>query len=248
MSDFTGKVVLITGASRGLGRAMALSFSQRGAHVGIGFAAREREAKETLAGIREGEGSGELCPFDVRDREATDQAIRALADRRGRLDVLVNNAGVAVDGFAAALSVEEWRRVLDVNLTGTFHGCRSAAAVMMARKSGVIINVASVAALHPNPGQANYAASKGGVLALTRTLAVELAPKGIRVNAVVPGLFRAGMGARLNHRVVESAIADIPLRRLGTPEELSRVVVFLASDAASYLIGQAIVVDGGLTL
>jgi 3-oxoacyl-[acyl-carrier protein] reductase len=251
MSGFQGKTVLVTGASRGLGRAIALAFARRGAYVFIGYRMREDKALETLAALkeagRETGGDGGLACLDVRNAESADAAIAGIAGERGGLDVLVNNAGVARDGLFAMMPQQDWAETLATNLTGAFNCCSAAVKTMIARRSGAIINVASVAGLHASPGQANYAASKGGLLAMTRTLAAEMAPYGVRVNAVVPGLLTSGMAARLDHRVMEAKKKQIPLGRLGEAGEVAEAVVFLASEAASYIVGQAIVVDGGMT-
>ncbi len=244
---FTGRTVLVTGASRGLGRAIAEAFGREGAFVYVGFRARQAEAEETLRRLREAGGDGAALAIDVRDRAAVEGAVERVVAERGAPSVVVNNAGVARDELFATMSGESWDEVLSVNLGGTFNVCRAVARPMMGRKSGAIVNVASVAGLHASPGQANYAASKGGVIALTRTLAVELAPRGIRVNAVVPGLCAAGMAARLDRRVAEQKRAAIPLGRFGAGDEIARVVLFLASDDAAYVVGQAIVADGGLS-
>jgi 3-oxoacyl-[acyl-carrier protein] reductase len=226
---------------------MALAFARGGAYVALGYHSHESAARQTLSALEAEGGRGSLHRFDVRDRRATDQALDGIAAEHGGLDVVVNNAGVAGDDFALAMSQEKWDRVLDINLTGTWNCARAAASLMVAARRGVIINLASVAGLKGSPGQVNYAASKGGVLAITRTLAVELAPYGVRVNAVVPGLIAAGMGERLAPRIVGERQQQIPLGRLGTAEEVANVVVFLASDLASYIVGQTIVVDGGMT-
>jgi 3-oxoacyl-[acyl-carrier protein] reductase len=177
-----------------------------------------------------------------------DAAVDGIVAARGAPAVVVNNAGVARDEPFAMMSASSWDEVLATNLGGTFNVCRAVARPMMGQRSGAIVNVASVAGLHASAGQANYAASKGGVLAFTRTLAAEMAPRGIRVNAVVPGLCSTGMAARLDRRVAEQKRAGIPLGRFGTGEEIARVVLFLASDDAAYVVGQAIVADGGLSL
>jgi 3-oxoacyl-[acyl-carrier protein] reductase len=244
---FAGRTVLVTGASRGLGRAIAEAFGGEGAFVYVGYRARQGEAEETLRGIREAGGEGAALALDVRDRAAVERAVGRIVAERGAPAVVVNNAGVASDELFATMSDEGWDEVLAVNLGGTFNVCRAVARPMMGKKSGAIVNVASVAGLHASAGQANYAASKGGVLALTRTLAVELAPRGIRVNAVVPGLCAVGMAARLDRRVADQKRAAIPLGRFGTGEEIARVVLFLASEDAAYVVGQAIVADGGLS-
>jgi 3-oxoacyl-[acyl-carrier protein] reductase len=248
MKRFSDKTVLVTGASRGLGRCIAVAFAREGAHVLVAFKSREREASETLAEIEREAGSGTLLCFDVADRESVGVAVERAIGERGALDVLVNCAAVARDNRFPLLSPEEWHEPIDVNLSGTFHCCRAVAPHMIAANGGVIVNVSSVAGLHASPGQASYSASKGGLLALTRTLAAELAAHGIRVNAVVPGLLDTGMAARLDRRLLDEKMRRIPLGRLGRGSEAADVVLFLASESATYLIGQAIVVDGGLTL
>jgi len=247
VSRFAGRGVLVTGASRGLGRAIAVAFGREGARVGIGFRSRAADAEQTLAAVVEAGGTGVLLPFDVRDHQGVDAAVRGFAERDG-LDVLVNNAAVVHDQFFALMGQEQWDEVIATNLTGTYHCCRAAVPLLLARRRGAIVNVASVAGLRASPGQANYAAAKGGVVALTATLAAELAPRGIRVNAVVPGLLTTGMGARLDRRVAEQRRAAIALGRFGEGDEVAHAVLFLASDDASYVVGQCLVVDGGLSL
>ncbi len=239
--------MLVTGASRGLGRSIAQAFGQRGDHVAVGFQRARRQAEETAALVEKAGGTASLHEFDVRDRRASEAAIDAIAAKRG-LDVLVNNAGVVGDQLAVAMSEEHWRRVIDVDLTGAFNCARAAASNMLRVGSGSIVNVASVAALRASPGQANYSAAKGGLLAMTRTLAAELARFGVRVNDVVPGLLDTGMGQRLNADVRDAAVERIPAGRLGSGAEVASAVVFLASDEARYVFGQALVVDGGLSL
>jgi len=242
------RTVFITGASRGLGRAIAQAFGAQGAHVYIGYRARARDADETLRLVREAGGDGAPLAADVRDRLAVDDAVARITAERGAIDVLVNNAGVARDELFPLMAEESWEEVIAVNLGGAFHCCRAVVRAMIGRKQGVIINVASVAGVHASPGQANYAASKGGVIALTRTLAAELAPRGIRVNAVVPGFLEAGIAARLDPRIAAQKRGQIPLGRFGAPEEVAKAVVFLASEDAAYIVGQALVIDGGLSL
>jgi len=248
MSDFKGKNVLVSGASRGLGKAIALAFGKAGAHVYVGFHSLEKGAAATLRDIKSASGQGDLIQMDVRDQSAVQRAVRQITSQKEGLDVLVNNAGLAHDNLLPLMSSEQWDDVIQVNLTGVFNCSKVVASHMMSRRKGAIVNVCSVAGMHASPGQVNYAASKGGVLALTRTLAAELSPYGIRVNAVVPGLLSTGMAARLDHRILEKKREAIPLKRLGTPDEIADVVVFLASEKASYIVGQAIVVDGGMTL
>lgn len=248
MRRFEGQAVLVTGASRGLGRAIAVAFAAEGAFVFIGYRVGEAAARETLALVESAGGAGAPCGFDVTDAARVDEAVGSMLAARGKLDVVVNNAGVARDELFAVMQRESWRQVLSTNLDGTFNVCRAVTRPMLGKKRGAIVNVASVAGQHASVGQVNYAASKGGVLALTQSLAAELAPRGIRVNAVVPGMCAVGMSEALDRRLVEARKAQIPLGRLGTAEDVARAVLFLASDDAAYVIGQALVVDGGLSL
>jgi 3-oxoacyl-[acyl-carrier protein] reductase len=245
---FTDQTVIVTGASRGLGRAIAAAFGAEHAYVVIGYRARVEEAAESLRLVRVAGGDGVAIPFDVGDRAAVDAAVARVIAERGAVDVLVNNAAVTRDELFPLMTAESWTEVISTNLGGVFNTTRAVVRPMIARKKGAIVNIASVAAVHASPGQANYAASKGGILALTRTLAAELAPRGVRVNAVVPGLFAAGMAARLDPRTAERKRAAIPLGRFGVADEITGAVLFLASDAAAYIVGQSLVVDGGLSL
>jgi 3-oxoacyl-[acyl-carrier protein] reductase len=241
MKRFEGRTVVVTGASRGLGRAMALAFGAEGAFVWAGFHRAEGEAAETVKALG---ANARAIRFDVTKLDEVDRAFATI----GRADVLVNNAGVSRDAPAAMSDPAEWREVLSVNLDGAMACIRAALPQMLYAKKGAIVNVASATALRANPGQSSYAASKGGLLALTRTLAAELSPKGIRVNAVVPGLVDAGMVQRMDHRALARARERIPLGRLGLADEVARAVLFLASDDASYVVGAELPVDGGLTL
>ena len=245
---FADQTVLVTGASRGVGRALAEAFGREGAFVLVAFHRREDAAAEALAAVLAAGGDGETLPLDVRDRAAVDRAVDRAVEARGALDVLVNNAGVVRDDHISLMDPGAWDEVLAVNLTGVFNCSRAALRPMMARRRGAIVNVASVAGLHASPGQANYAASKGGVVAFTRTVAAEVAPRGVRVNAVALGLLSTGMAARLDHRVARRQRDRIPLGRFGEAAEAAAAVLFLASDEASYLVGQTLVVDGGLSL
>lgn len=243
---FTGRSVLVTGASRGLGRAIALAFASEGARVGIAFRTRAEEAALVASEAAAAGGEAVTIRMDVRDAAAVREGVAGFAASSG-LHAVVNNAAVVRDQLFPLLSATDWDEAIAVTLTGTYL-VSHAAIPHLIRSRGAIVNVSSVAALRASPGQANYAAAKGGVLALTTTLAAELAPRGVRVNAVVPGLLATGMGERLDHRVVERRRAAIPLGRLGSGNEVARVVVFLASDDAAYIVGQHLVVDGGLSL
>jgi 3-oxoacyl-[acyl-carrier protein] reductase len=241
---FADRTVIVTGASRGLGRAIAVAFAEEGAHVFVGYRSREQDARATLEQLG---GRGTLLRCDLTDRAAVTAAFDGVRAQRGGIDVLVNNAGVTRDNLVPLMSDDDWSEVVDVNLRGAFVCTKAAIGAMIARGGGAIVNVASVAGLHASPGQASYSASKGGLIALTRTLAAELGPRGVRVNAVVPGLLSTGMAARMDHRRLDERLARIPLHRVGTAQEAARVVLFLASEDASYVTGQAVVVDGGLT-
>jgi 3-oxoacyl-[acyl-carrier protein] reductase len=248
MNRFIDKTVVVTGASRGLGRAIAVAFAGEGAYVYVAFRNRADEAARTLELIAKVGGQGTLLPFDVRDRNSVTEAIARVQRERQALHVLVNNAGLARDALFPLMSADDWHEVVDANLTGTFHCTSAAVRLMLPQKQGAIINVASAAGIRAAVGQANYSASKGGVLAFTRSLAAELAPRGLRVNAVVPGLLSTGMATRLDHRIAAEQKARIPLGRAGSAQEVAGVVLFLASDDASYVVGQCLSVDGGLTL
>lgn len=246
MKRFCDKTVLVTGASRGLGRDIAAAFAAEGAFVFVGYRSRDEEADSAVRAIRDRGGAAAALRIDVRDARAVDAAVaEALAARR-RIDVLVNNAGLARDTFFPLMGTEDFDEVVAVNLGGLFRCCRAVVRPMIAQRAGAIVNIGSVSGLHASPGQANYAASKAGLVGFTRTIAAELAPRGIRVNAVLPGLLATGMAARMDARQLERRRGMIALGRVGTGEEVAQVVLFLASDAASYVVGQAVVVDGGL--
>jgi 3-oxoacyl-[acyl-carrier protein] reductase len=228
---FEGRTVVVTGASGGLGAAIAAAFKAEGARVFAGFHRNEARV-------------GEPLKLDVTSRESVDAAFAKV----GRVDVLVNNAGVSRDAPMMLLDPPDWRDVLAVSLDGAYHCSRAVLPAMLHAKKGAIVNVASASALRASPGQANYSAAKGGLLALTRTLAAELAPKGIRVNAVVPGLIDAGIVKTMDRRAFERILGHVPLGRTGLAGEVAKAVLFLASDDAAYVVGAELPVDGGLTL
>jgi len=246
---FVGRTALVTGGSRGLGRAIAHQLSGEGARVYAGFLRRADAAEDTARGAPADAG-GSVTPlaFDVTDAAACDAAVGRIVADTGRVDLVVHAAGVVRDSLFALSAPDDWDEPLRVNLGGALRVARAAVRPMLAAGGGAIVLVGSVAGLRASPGQAGYAASKGGILALTSTLAAELAPRGIRVNAVVPGLIAAGMAARLDRRIVDKQLARIPLARLGQATEVAACVAFLGSSAASYVIGQALVVDGGLSI
>jgi len=248
MERFSNQSGIVTGASRGLGKAIAKAFAAEGAFVGVGYYRNQREAEQTVAEILASGGSAIPVKADIKNATETQNAFSSFISRQGRIDFLINNAGITYDQPFALMSEEQWSLVTQTNLGGAFHCSRAVVRSMMARKSGVIIHIGSVVGGKANPGQANYAASKGGIEALTRTMAAELASAGIRVNTVVPGILTGGITERLDRRVVETLQNLIPLKRLGELDEVVQAVLFLSSDAASYIIGQSIIVDGGLSL
>jgi len=241
-----GKVAVVTGASRGLGRAIALAFAAEGADVVL--AARSRPDLEDTAVAAAGHGVRTLVvPTDVRRYDEVEALMGEAVTRRGRLDIVVNNSGVATVTPFADTTPEEWQSILAVNLTGVFHGCRAAAPHLIAQRSGKIVNIASVMGAVGLPGYALYAASKGGVIALTRTLGVEWARHGVQVNAIAPGWFATDMthDAFANPRINERLTRDIPARRIGRPEEIGPLAVYLASAASDFMTGQTLLLDGG---
>ena len=233
-----GQSALVTGGSRGLGRAIADKLAAEGAKVYATYVRREPVPAEPLAFLQ----------LDVTDATACEAAIDRVVAETGRIDIVVHAAGVTRDSLFVLSSPDDWDEPMKVNLGGALRIARAAVRPMMTAKRGAIVFIGSIAGLRASPGQVGYVASKGGILAITSTLAAELAPRGIRVNAVVPGMISTGMVARLDRRIVEQRKAHIPLGRLGNPEEVSEVAAFLCSDAASYIVGQSIVVDGGLSL
>jgi 3-oxoacyl-[acyl-carrier protein] reductase len=226
---------------------LAHAFAAEGARVGLTYTQREGEAAKTAEAIRSAGGSCSVHKLDVRDREQVDAVVTEFSSV-GSLDVLVNNAATLDDQPVAVMDRQAWDTVVATNLTGTFNCSRAVLVGMMARRTGTIVNVVSVSAFRASPGQANYSASKAGVVGLTRTMAAEVGRYGVRVNAVMPGLLDLGMGARLDHRVVRERVEAIHLGRLGRGEEVAASVLFLASDEASYITGQILGVDGGLAL
>jgi 3-oxoacyl-[acyl-carrier protein] reductase len=248
MSRFEGQVVLITGASRGIGRATALAFARRGANVVVNYLSSGAEAGELVADIARNGGRAEALRADVRDGQAVRTMTDDLVRRHGRIDVLVNNAGITRDALAPMMDDPEWDDVLAVNVGGAFRVARAVARPMMLAGRGRIVNVSSVAGSKGGRGQSNYAASKAALEGFTRSLAVELAPKGILVNAVAPGVIVTDMSRRVREEGEAEILSKVLLKRYGTVEEVAEVIVFLASDAASYVTGAVIAVDGGFKL
>lgn len=241
------RVALLTGASGGLGQAIATSLAGPNTHLVLQYR-RSVDAVRALAErLDEAGHSHEILQLDIRDAAAVDAAFADLRRHHRRLDLLVHNAGVVSDAPFVMLDEGAWNDVIETNLTGAYRICRAAARLMMAQRRGTILTVASVAGLRASPYQANYSAAKAGLLGLTRTLARELGPRGIRVNAVIPGLIEAGMGARVDRRMAQAVLDRVPLGRAGTAEEVAAAIAFLASDAAAYIHGAELTVDGGLS-
>jgi 3-oxoacyl-[acyl-carrier protein] reductase len=239
---FSQRVALITGGSRGIGRAVVKDLRAKNATVYFTYHRHEQAAEETA--VQTG-AHRLLCPQE--DHAAIEKAVEDIVKREGRLDILVNNAGITSDQYLMMMPIDEWNKVIDTNLNGAFRFAKAVVRPMMTAKKGVIVNVASVSGLVGIGGQTNYAASKGALIAFTRSLAAELGPRGIRVNAVVPGFVETDMTARMPRQVKQQNLARILVKRFGTPEEIAAAVAFLSSDDSSYIIGQALVVDGGLT-
>ena len=246
----TERVALITGASRGIGRAIALALAQDGLFVVINFTANEGAAAAALAAVEAAGGRGEILRFDVADAAQVDGAVKGIVERHGRLDVVVNNAGIAVDGLLLRLREEDWARVLDVNLTGALHVARAAARYLLkAKDGGRLVNLTSVVGETGSAGQVSYVAAKAGLIGVTKSLARELASRGVTVNAVSPGFIETDMtAAHIQGEARDKLIAQIPLGRIGRPEEVAEAVRFLVSPSAVYITGQVLRVNGGLLM
>lgn len=241
------KVVLITGAARGIGRETALRFAAEGAKVALGD--RDLAALETLAReIAETGGDAVAQELDVTHRASADAMVRHVLERFGRIDVLINNAGITMDATLAKMTEEQFDAVLDVNLKGVFNVTQAVLPAMLAQGAGVILNASSVAGLYGNIGQTNYAATKAGLIGMTKTWAKELGRKGLRVNALAPGFIATSMTAAMPEKVTALVAEKTPLARLGTPGDVANAYLFLASDDASFITGQVLGVDGGLLL
>lgn len=243
-----GKIAVVTGASRGIGRAVAQRLASEGATVIINYNGSREKAEETLREIEETGGRGAIEQCDVSDFEQCREFIQKVIKEYGALDILVNNAGVTKDGLIMGMSEEDFDRVIDTNLKGAFHTIRFAVRQMLKQKSGRIINMASVVGVSGNAGQANYAASKAGVIGLTKAAAKEVASRGITVNAIAPGFIETDMTASLPESVKEASLAQIPLGCFGKAEQVAAAVAFLASEDAAYITGQVLHVDGGMVM
>ena len=240
MSSFAsleGKLALVTGGSRGIGRAIALELGRAGAEVVVGYRTGREEAEAVASEI-----GGRAVEADVSDAESA----KALVEAAGDLDVLVNNAGLTRDGLLVRMSDDDWRTVIDTNLSSVFYTCRAAARPMMRKRAGAIVNVSSIVGVHGNWGQTNYAASKAGIIGFTKSLARELGSRNVRANVVAPGYVKTQLTDVLPEEATAAMLTNTPLGRLGDPEDVAGAVRFLCSDAAAFVTGDVLLVDGGL--
>ncbi|WP_124727634.1 3-oxoacyl-[acyl-carrier-protein] reductase [Staphylospora marina] len=244
----SGKTAVVTGGSRGIGRAIALALAEAGADVAVFFAGNHQAAEETVAGIQKAGRKGVALQVDVSDSARVEAAMKQVLERFGRIDILVNNAGITRDNLLMRMKEEEWDQVINTNLKGVFLCTKAVTRPMMKQRGGRIINISSVVGVMGNPGQANYVAAKAGVIGLTKTTARELAGRGITVNAIAPGYIETDMTAALDEAVSKQMLELVPLGRAGTVRDVAEAVKFLASDAASYITGQTLHVDGGMVM
>lgn len=243
-----GKTALVTGASRGIGRAIALCLAAEGARVAINYAGNVKAAEEVKASVEAAGGTAILCQADIADSAAVEAMVADVVKEFGAIDILVNNAGITRDTLLMRMKDEDFAKVLDTNLKGVFYCTKAVSKLMMKKRSGRIVNMASVVGLVGNAGQTNYAAAKAGVIGFSKSAAKELASRGITVNVVAPGFIGTDMTAGLPESVKEKMLTDIPLGRMGEPEDVANAVLFLASDQASYITGQVVNVDGGMVM
>ena len=242
------KVAIVTGGTRGIGRAIALKLADKGANIVINYRNSDKEAEELKAILEEKGVKVLTVKCDISNFEDSKNLMDKCKEVFGKIDILVNNAGITKDTLIMRMKEEDFDSVIDVNLKGTFNCAKNASAIMLKQRFGKIINMTSVVGIAGNAGQVNYAASKAGVIGLTKSLAKELGSRGITVNAVAPGFINTDMTASLSEKVKEEASKNIPLKRLGDPEDVANLVGFLASDAANYITGQVINVDGGMVM
>ncbi len=244
----TNKVAIVTGGSRGIGRAICLKLADLGADVAVIYAGSVDKANETVALCEQKGRRAKAYCCNVADFSETTATVKAIVEDFGTVDILVNNAGITKDALVMTMKEEDFDNVIDVNLKGTFHMIKQCYPILMRKRSGKIINISSVSGLIGNAGQANYSASKGGVIAMTKSVARELAGRGVTCNAVTPGFIQSDMSGAMNEKVLEGIVATIPLKRMGQPEEVAELVAFLAGDSANYITGQVFSIDGGLSM
>jgi 3-oxoacyl-[acyl-carrier protein] reductase len=246
MFDLTGKVALVTGGSRGIGRATALALAKQGAHVVVNYVRGEEQARRVVREIEESGGKAEALAFDVANMQATEEAIVAVAKRLGRLDILVANAGIAIDGLVVRVKEEEIDRMLSVNVKGAIACARGALKSMMRARTGRIVFLSSIVGEMGNGGQAVYSASKAALIGLTKTLAREYASRNVTVNVITPGFIDTDMTSTMNEEARKGMLSTIPLGRTGKPDDVASAIVFLCSDEASYITGETLRVNGGM--
>lgn len=245
---FKGKNVVVTGGSRGIGRAIAIEFGKKGANVVINYVSSDAEAEKVAEEIKSLGGNAILVKGDVSSFEEGKKLIDETVKVFGTIDILINNAGITKDGLIMRMKEEHFDKVIDINLKGVFNTCKSAVSHMLKQRSGKIINISSVVGVVGNAGQANYAASKAGVIGLTKSIAKEVGARGITVNAVAPGFIKSDMTDVLSEKVKDGMLGLIPLNRFGNVEDVARTVIFLASEGGDYITGQVINVDGGMVM
>lgn len=244
----TGKTALVTGASRGIGREIALQFAKAGANVVVNYAGSEAKANEVVEQIKALGRDALAIQCNVSDSDSVTKMVKETIDHFGNLHILVNNAGITRDNLLMRMKEEDWDEVININLKGVFLCTKAVSRQMMRQRSGTIINMASIVGVTGNPGQANYVAAKSGVIGLTKTAAKELAPRGITVNAIAPGFISTDMTDKLPEEVKDGMLKQIPLARFGEPADIARVALFLATDASAYMTGQTLHVDGGMVM
>ncbi|QHE61260.1 3-oxoacyl-[acyl-carrier-protein] reductase [Rossellomorea vietnamensis] len=246
--NLEGKVALVTGASRGIGREIALELARQGCNVAVNYAGSEAKANEVVDEIKSLGREAIAVQCNVSDAEGVQAMVKETVGEFGSIDILVNNAGITKDNLLMRMKETEWDDVININLKGVFLCTKAVTRQMMKQRSGRIINISSIVGVSGNPGQANYVAAKSGVIGLTKTTARELAPRGITVNAVAPGFISTDMTDQLPEDVRSEMLKQIPLSRFGAPEDIAKVVTFVASDSASYMTGQTLHIDGGMVM
>lgn len=246
--DLSGKIALVTGGSRGIGREIAIELAKHGASIAISYVSNEEKAIEVIESIQEYSVKAMCVKADVSREEEVERLVDTVKKQLGPIDILVNNAGINMDALIIRMKTQEWDQVIDTNLKGTYLCTRLVAKDMLKKRYGKIINITSVAGVAGNIGQSNYSASKAGIIGFTKAVAKELASRNINVNAIAPGLIETDMAQALKEEIRESLIKSVPMGRLGSPKDIANIVVFLASDKSDYITGQTINVDGGMIM